>query len=79
MADWVKIQAQLEKLIDKTNQVTEKIHANITDGIEDLIKGYGQNSGGSGGGGMILSAPLLGTGYVIMDSMSLSVEIEEET
>lgn len=75
MADWVKIQAQLEKLIHNASEVTGKVHANITEGVEQLIKGYGQ--GGSGNGGIILSAPLLGSGYVVMDGMTLSVVIEE--
>lgn len=35
------------------------------------------NAGG-GTGGMVLSGALLGTGYKVMDSMSLSVEIEEQ-
>ena len=47
MGDWKKIQAQLEKLIADASRVTGKAHTNVTDGIEDLISGYGQ--GGSGG------------------------------
>lgn len=35
------------------------------------------NAGG-GTGGMVLSAALLSPGYTVMDSMSLSVEIEEQ-
>ena len=45
MADWKKIQAQLEKLIADASRVTGKAHTNVTDGIEDLISGYGQGGG----------------------------------
>ena len=45
MADWNKIQAQLEKLIRDTNTITGKNDTNITDGIGELINGYGQSSG----------------------------------
>lgn len=44
MATLNKIQAQLEKLIDDANQATGNTRTNITDGVEDLISGYGQGS-----------------------------------
>lgn len=46
MATLNKIQAQLEKLIGDANQATGNTHTNLTDGVADLISGYGQ--GGSG-------------------------------
>ena len=46
MADWKKVQAQLEKLIEDASNVTGKIHTNITDGMQDLISGYGQGCSG---------------------------------
>ena len=48
MADWKKIEKQIEKVIADANVVINSNKTNITDVIEDLISGYGQ--GGSGGG-----------------------------
>lgn len=36
------------------------------------------NAGGGGTGGMVVSGALLSPGYTVMDSISLSVEIEEQ-
>jgi hypothetical protein len=50
MADYKKVKAQIEKLISDASVTTGKTIANLTEGVEELISGYGQGSGGSGGG-----------------------------
>ena len=42
MADWNKIESQIEKLIDLANTTTGKQETNLTDSINALAKGYGQ-------------------------------------
>lgn len=47
MADWKKVEAQIEELIDLANETTGNQDTNLTDGVNALVGGYGQ--GGSGG------------------------------
>lgn len=44
MGDWKKVEAQLRKTINDINVVTEGNDTNIVDGVDRLIRGYGQGS-----------------------------------
>lgn len=46
MADWKKVEAQIEKLIADGNEKMETAKTNLTDMFEELISGYGQGQGG---------------------------------
>ena len=48
MADWKKVEAQIEKLIADGNEKMETAKTNLTDMFEELISGYGQGSGTDG-------------------------------
>ena len=76
MATFNKIQAQLEKLIDDANQATGNTHTNLTDGVADLISGYGQGGSGITPGGTI-SITENGT-YDVTEYASANVAIESD-
>lgn len=72
-----------ERLTEIADAIREKTGgtAKMTlDEMSEEIKGIQTGGGGSGGsGGMVMSAALLGFGYTVIDDISLSVEIPDET
>lgn len=44
MADWEKVKLQIEGLINSAGETTGKTITNLTDGVNELISGYGKGS-----------------------------------
>lgn len=58
---------------------TEADKAEIKSYVDEAIRGISGGGGSGGSGGMVMSAALLGPGYTVIDGISLSVEIPDET
>ena len=67
-----------ERLIEIANAIREKTGDTAKLTLDEMIEAIRGISGGSGSGSMTLSGALLSPGYIVMDSMSLSVELEEQ-